>query len=235
MPQGFFQSVRQSLLHLFYPRLCEGCGRPLIAAEEVLCLSCVLQIPETNYHLHPDNEAALRFAGRIPYQQVTSYAYFVNDGLMQHLVHGLKYRGRQAIGTYLGSRLGQQLKTAGWAAGIDCIVPVPLYRKKQASRGYNQSELIAAGLSNTLNIPVARKLLVRTRDTETQTSKTRQQRVSNMQNAFSVHDPALCRHKHILLCDDVLTTGATLEACALALLEQPGVKISIATIGVAIS
>jgi ComF family protein len=231
---GLLTELKDGLVHLFYPRLCEGCSRPLTTAEEVLCLGCEAELPETAYHHITGNDTALRFAGRIPFQHATSYAYFTNDGLLQHLLHRLKYNGRKEIGHYLGTRLGAGLSQCAWASSIDTIIPVPLHKAKQAKRGYNQSASIAEGLAGQLGIPWSDKLLLRVRDTESQTRKTRTERVNNMANAFVLHEKASLENKHILLCDDVLTTGATLEACALALLREEGVKVSIATIGIAV-
>jgi ComF family protein len=229
------KQIGQGIIHLFYPRLCEGCSKPLIAGEEVLCISCAVELPETNYHNIADNETALRFAGRIPFKHATTLAYFTNDGLLQHLLHGLKYKGKKEIGFYLGRRLGLQLRNTEWIDSIDQIVPVPLHIKKQHSRGFNQSAMIAQGISSVTNLPVTEGILTRVRNTETQTHKTRTERVNNMEGAFTVSQPGTITNKHILLCDDVLTTGATLEACALALLAEKGVKISIASIGIAVS
>jgi ComF family protein len=230
-----FSEVKESLIHLFYPRLCEGCSKPLITGEEVLCISCSLEIPETNYHHVADNETALRFAGRIPFEYATTFAWFNNDSLLQHLVHGLKYRNKKETGIYLGRRFGEKLKVTDWCSSIDIIVPVPLHKAKQAKRGYNQSLLIAEGMSEALHIPSSEYILCRVRDTESQTHKTRAERLSNMEEAFKINNKEIITGKHILLCDDVLTTGATLEACALALMQAKNVKISVATIGIAVS
>ncbi len=222
------------MAHLFYPRLCEGCNKPLLAGEKVLCISCGLELPETGYSNIDNNETALRFSGRVPFLHATSLAYFTNDGLLQHLMHGLKYKGRKEIGEYLGGRLAESLQQTPWAASLDMVIPVPLYKSKKNKRGYNQSMLIAEAVARALHIPATDDLLLRIRDTETQTKKTRVERVNNMADAFVIKDRRKLAGKHILLVDDVLTTGATLEACALALMKEESIKISIATIGVAI-
>lgn len=221
------------LIHLLYPQLCEGCSRPLLASEQVLCANCTLQLPRTEYHDIPDNDTALRFAGRIPFHHTTSFAWFTDEGLLQHLMHGLKYAGKKNIGTFLGSLFGTELAACTWGSTIDAIIPVPLASGKEASRGYNQSTLIARGISSALQVPVLDKQLIRTRNTESQTQKSRSERIENMRDAFCVTDAASVEQKHILLIDDVLTTGATLEACALALADVPGIKISIASVGIA--
>jgi ComF family protein len=211
-----------------------GCNKPLLEEEEILCLNCnVYNIPRTAYHHIADNETLMRFTGRVPVQKATSFAYFANEGLLQHLLHELKYNDRKDIGIYLGKQLGYDLQQIVWADAIDAIVPVPLHPDKQKQRGYNQSELIAAGMSKVLDIPVLPGGLKRTRNTESQTQKTREERIENMSDAFEIADKDALAGKHILLIDDVLTTGATLEACALALRQAKDVTISIATIGVA--
>lgn len=192
-------------------------------------------MPETGFHMHPGNEAGQRLAGRIPFIHATSFAHFTADGLLQHLLHGLKYQHKSEIGSYLGRLLGLRLRAAGWAAGIDMIIPVPLHPRKEASRGYNQSLVIAEGMASALHIPVNSNTLLRARETESQVKKSRTERVSNMEGAFMLTGAHTLAHKHILLCDDVLTTGATLEACALALMAEETIKISVATIGIAAS
>jgi ComF family protein len=228
------KDLGHGISHLFYPRLCEGCSKPLLAEEEVLCLNCnVFNLPRTAYHHIAENETAMRFAGRVPIIKATSFAYFTTDGLLQHLLHQLKYKERKGIGIFLGKQLGYDLKQLDWQKGIDFIVPVPLHPEKEAARGYNQTELIARGLGDALKIPVITNLLYRTRNTESQIQKSREQRISNMHDAFEVRNSEKYTSKHMLLIDDVLTTGATLEACATALLTIPQTRVSIATIGVA--
>src|ERR1043165_6842048 len=144
------KSICNSLLHLFYPRLCEGCSKPLLLQETVLCISCTAHLPRTEYHSIPDNDTSNRFAGRIPCQHATTFAYFTPDGLLQHLLHELKYHGKQEIGVYLGRQFGHDLRDSDWIQTIDLILPVPLHPKKEAERGYNQSKLVADGLGEAL-------------------------------------------------------------------------------------
>lgn len=228
------KDILRGLQHLLYPNLCEGCNTPLLANEEVLCMACNMQLPLTGYSQIANNETAQRFAGRLPFQHAISLAYFTTDGLLQHLLHGLKYKNRQQIGIFLGKLLGYELKGTNWINEIDIIMPVPLHAKKQLQRGYNQSIIIAEGLSEVIKKPVVTNAIKRTRATETQTRKTREERVENMNNAFAINEHTFIEGKHILLIDDVLTTGATLEACGLALLSKKDVKVSIGTVGVAI-
>ncbi|XZF12743.1 ComF family protein [Chitinophagaceae bacterium MMS25-I14] len=230
MRKNILKQCADGLASLFFPVLCENCARPLLESEAVLCLHCIQLLPLTNYHHIVENETALRFAGRIPFIYATSYAYFTGGGMLQHLLHGLKYNNKKETGVFLGRQLGYELKDAGWEDWPDLIVPVPLYAAKEAARGYNQSTCIVSGLSETLNIPADNKLMQRTRHTESQTQKTRQERVANVQDAFTLKGSVA--GKHILLVDDVLTTGATLESCALTLISA-GARVSIATIALA--
>ncbi len=222
-----------STRHLIFPQLCEGCRTPLLYAERVLCMGCNFQMPRTDFHGNPGNETATRIAGRIAYQHATSFAYFTADGLLQHLLHRLKYAGRQNIGLYLGQQTGYALSTADWAANIEAVIPIPLHPKKEAMRGYNQSALIAAGIAAILKVPVYEHALVRMRHTESQTRMTREERVVNVKDAFVRSGKQLVPERHLLLVDDVLTTGATLEAAAHALLCEPGTRLSICTVGLA--
>ena len=227
--------LKQGISHLFYPLLCEGCNKPLVTTEKILCISCAMELPETGYHSIADNETAQRISGRVPFAYATSYAYFTEDSLLQHLMHGLKYRGKQDIGSYLGKRFAENLRGTDWISTVDIIIPVPLHPSKLAARGYNQSMVVAEAMGRVLGIPASDDFLTRTRETESQTHKSRAERAANMAGAFIVPLPAALAGKHILIVDDVLTTGGTIEACSLALLAEKNVKISIATIGIAIS
>jgi ComF family protein len=221
------------LSHMLFPQLCPGCSKPLVEGEEVLCIACLSALPETGFHSLPGNDAEKVFSGRVPFVRATSFAYFTPDGLVQHLVHALKYQGKREVGDFLGRLLGQRLAGCHWGSTVDMVVAVPLHKAKEEERGYNQSFHIAAGIAGALGRPVAANVLHRTRATESQTHKTRTERVSNMAGAFAADAATIPPGTHILLCDDVLTTGATLEACALALQAVANVKISFATIGIA--
>ncbi len=235
MPKAFISELKQGIAHLFYPVLCEGCKQPLVAPETILCISCLLEMPQTKYHNLPNNDTALLFAGRIPFINATTYAWFTNDGLLQLLLHGLKYKGKKEIGVFLGQQFALSLLDTDWIHTIDLIIPVPLHPKKKAIRGYNQSMMIANGISNILKKPATEEILFRIKHTESQTNKSRTERLKNMEGAFKINPLKELKNTHILLCDDVLTTGATLEACANILLLQENIKISIATVGIAVS
>ncbi|MBS1615255.1 MAG: ComF family protein [Bacteroidetes bacterium] len=219
--------------HLLFPRLCEGCREPLLRQEEVLCLSCLAALPRTRFHHRADNEAALRLAGRVAYEQATAFCYFSNGGLLQHLLHRLKYAGRKNIGTYLGTQAALDLLETTWMGDINVIVPVPLHPKKERLRGYNQSVWIAKGMARLLQVPLAEKALRRTRHTESQTQKNREERIHNVRGAFEANGAVLPPEAHVLLVDDVLTTGATLEAASAALCSISHLRVSVCTIGLA--
>lgn len=230
---GMLQEFAQGLEHLLFPRLCEGCSTPLLRQEDILCLSCLQQLPRTGFHNIADNQAALIFAGRVPYEHVTALSHFTPDGLLQHLLHRLKYQSKKGVGLFLGRQLGYELLKSNWLPSIDVIIPIPLHPRKEDGRGYNQSNLLAEGLSEITGKDFEPKNLHRTKNTESQTKKSREERFANMKDAFLVNNQATLEGKHILLVDDVLTTGATMEAAAHKLLHIPGVKLSIAAAGIA--
>jgi ComF family protein len=231
---NFLKDYGAGLLHLFYPRLCEGCNKSLLPQEELLCIACEMHLAKTSYHHLAENETSLRLSGRVPFVHASSFAYFSHDSLVQHLVLGLKYREKKRTGIYLGSLFGLDLRHAGWKA--DAIIPVPLHPKKEALRGYNQSMLIAKGIGKTLGVPVIDDALIRNKATETQTDKSREERAQNVTDAFLVAKPGKLEGKHLLLVDDVITTGATVESCALAVLSGcNNVQISVATIAIAVN
>lgn len=222
------------LVRLFYPELCTSCDRELSGTEEVLCLQCSLQLPRTVYHHITENKSYQNFIGRIPIIRSTSFVYFSKQGMMQHLMHRFKYKGRKEIGIYLGQLFAEELKKCDWLDTIEGIVPVPLHRAKAYKRGFNQAHVLAEGISAASGIPVLSKAIIRNKATETQTHKTRAERIENVREVFSLRQPGKVSGKHILLVDDVLTTGATLESCALELLKAPKTRISIATLAIAI-
>lgn len=221
------------MLHFVYPRLCFGCNKSLLDQEQVLCLGCANDLPLTNYHHIADNESSRRFAGRIKFEHATSFAYFTKDGLLQHLLHEFKYNNNKVVGVFLAKRFASALRKSLWIQEVDYIIPVPLHQSKENKRGFNQSEIISQTLSSVLNINVDQSL-VRITNTDSQVQKSRAERVENMNRAFSTKDSTHLKGKHILLIDDVLTTGATIEACVLALQKIEGIRISIATLGIAI-
>ncbi len=231
MPSVFKQYVN-GFISLVYPHYCAACGNVLFHNEEVLCLSCYAELPRTGFHADPENEVARLFWGRVPVKNATSYIYFNKDSRYRQILHELKYRGQQHVGFEMGRLFGLELKETPFAK-VDLIHPVPLHFLKFRKRGYNQSDLIARGISKILNIPVESELVIRNAETKTQTSKTRFERWMNVKDTFRIQDPDALRDKHILLVDDVITTGATIEACAAALLSVSGVTLSVASLACA--
>ncbi len=215
---------------LLLPRTCPACGRTLKDWEECLCLSCLALLPVTGFHGDPDNPLAEMFWGRIRLRQAVAWFYFRKGSDYQEVLHQLKYNDRPDIGFTLGRLFGYELRSCAGFARPDLIVPVPLNRKKLRNRGYNQSGAIAAGLSAGLGIPASEKALERPAATATQTRKSRYERYLNVTGKFRVTGEATIENRHILLVDDVVTTGATLEACAEELLKVKGVSVSVAAL-----
>ncbi|HTI59664.1 ComF family protein [Mucilaginibacter sp.] len=218
---------------LLFPELCQACGESLVAGEDLICTDCRFSLPFTNFHLKPDNIVAQQFWGKLNAEAAYALCYFVKGGKMQHLMHQFKYKGVQKIGNMLGNIAGEQLVLSPVFKTVDLIIPVPLHKSRLRKRGYNQSSCFAQGISEKLSAPVAENNLVRVRATETQTHRSRFSRFENMQEVFLVSDPEKLKNKHILLVDDVVTTGSTLEACGTELLKVEGLKLSIATIAYA--
>ena len=217
-----------ALFSLLFPRICASCGTSLFASEEVLCRRCIQRLPATSFELLSENPVSQLFWGRCKIDNATS-AYFYKKGeRVQQLLHELKYRGNTNLGCLMGSLLGQHLLKPPYYQSIDYIIPVPLHPKKQQQRGYNQSEFIAKGIAEQMEIPVDTDSLKRIVYTNTQTRKGRYDRWKNVSGIFKVFNANIVG-KHVLIVDDVVTTGSTIEACVNALNEIPGVKVSVAT------
>jgi ComF family protein len=223
-------SLLRYFFALLYPKFCEACGITLNRTENIFCLSCLYHLPRTHYWKTPGNPLEQLFWGRVPIEHVCALFFFGKGSRYRKLLHKLKYKGNGEIGVELGRQLGKELKNAPLYQTIEIIVPVPLHPKKKRKRGYNQSEKIAAGIAQITGWKVNTSALIRTQFTETQTRKSRQERWENVSEAFSLRDPAALANRRLLLVDDVLTTGATLEACILQLQKAEGCKVSVATL-----
>lgn len=221
------------LLDLIYPNLCFICGETLLKSESHICLSCLNNIPRTNYHLLTDNPVEKRFWGKAPIFRGTSFFFFQKGSPFQKLLHELKYKGNKEIGEILGRYAAAELLNSPDFCSIDIIIPIPLHPKRFAQRGYNQSEWISKGLSAVLDKPQNTNTLKRVKQTTTQTKKSVFERFENTEGIFELSGAKELEGKHLLLIDDVLTTGSTLNAAINTLLNIPNVKISIFTLAVA--
>lgn len=215
-----------------FPRNCIICGRLLNDSEKVICTYCYYEIPRTNFHKDPENPVAKLFWGRIKVEHATAFFYFNKGSRYQKLIHALKYEGRKDIGIEAGKIFGFELKGSVYEQA-DFLIPVPLHWKKQRKRGYNQSEMIALGMGKALGKPVYTDILERIEFTSSQTRKTRYDRFTNVTGSFIVKNCEKCAGRNILLIDDVVTTGSTVEACAEVLIKNNISKVSLATLAVA--
>jgi ComF family protein len=224
------KEIKDALLHLVFPHVCEGCGTDNLQAEHLLCLRCLSSLPSTNFHMHASNPIEKIFWGRIPVTSATSQYYFTKESMMQHLMHQFKYKGNKEVGTYLGKLMGWALVESNRFSFIDALVPLPLHRSREHKRGYNQATVLCEGISSILNKPVLKNVVIRREQTETQTKKGRIQRWQNMAGKFELANPQAIKDKQVLLVDDVVTTGATLEACGQEILKAENVQLNIATL-----
>ncbi len=228
-----FLVLLNDFFNLFFPNTCVTCNRQLVKNEEVICLHCLYHLPRTNFHLCEDNPVAKTFWGRVPVKKATAYYYFAKGSKFRKLIHQLKYKGSTEIGIFLGEQFALELLQTEFLNDIHKIVPVPLHPAKEKKRGYNQSYFIALGMSKCAKIPLDVKTLKRITASESQTRKTRFERWRNVEEKFSLSNPENFANQHILLIDDVITTGATIESCAQAVLSVQGTKVSVASLAYA--
>ena len=216
---------------LFFPKVCAVCGEELLTSEQAICLRCLYKLPRTDNYRVKDHAAEKLMAGRIPFERIATFCVYTKGGVLPPLIHQLKYHQRQEIGLLLGRLFGEDLLGSDFLAPIELIVPVPLHPRKEKQRGYNQAQLIAEGLSQATALPLSVGTLNSKVYNPTQTLRTRTQRWENVRDIFRVIRPEAFQNKHLLLVDDVITTGSTLEACGVALTRCREVKFSIATLG----
>lgn len=217
----------QNLINLFFPKVCAGCNSFLLTNEIVICTLCRHEIPLTNHHLNPENEAFKKFYGQVPVEFAATFMYFHKKGMVQEMIHKLKYKGQEEIGATIGNWYAEELKSNAIVTSADVIIPVPLHKKRLRTRGYNQVTAFGRALSENLAIPYNDQLLKRNVYSKTQTQKTILGRTEIKETIFDVSFTEKDHNKHFLLIDDVLTTGSTLEACSGALMKIPGARISI--------
>lgn len=225
-------AVKSIIKHLF-PETCAGCNNRL-SHENLLCTDCMYDLPITDHHKIADNNFIYHFLGRVKIEKGGAYLNFLKEGAVQELIHKLKYGGKLFIGVFLGKMAAELIENVDYLDDIDLIIPVPLHKRKESIRGYNQCEAFAKGLSEYSNIPYSVDILLKVKHTESQTAKSRIDRIKNVEKSFFVSNKIDLNDRHILLVDDVVTTGATLEACTLAIRKiYPEVKISMYTIAIA--
>ena len=231
---SYLYDMWDDFISLLFPRLCYACGNHLLRNEKLICMHCYISIPRTNYHLSTDNPVAQLFWGRCQICKAAAFSFYNKGSRIRKLIHNLKYKGIREVGFELGLIYGQSLKTSGFIENMDLIIPVPLHPSKQRIRGFNQSEYISKGLSESTGLPLELKSLIRITLSDTQTKRSRYERWMNVEGIFAVSGSEKLKGKHILLVDDVITTGSTLEACAGELLKIEDVKVSVAALAVAI-
>lgn len=219
-------------LDFLFPKLCNCCERALLSNEKVICTRCLHELPVTNYHLENENEVKKVFYGRVEIEHATALLLFEKKGIVQKLIHNLKYRGQEDIGAYLGTWLGSELRELPHYRDIDCVIPVPLHSSRLRERGYNQVEQFGRKIGQQLEAPYIDTVLVKRKSSRTQTLKKRFARWGSIDATFQLEEARRLEGQHILLVDDLVTTGATLEACASKILGIPNTKVSIATIAV---
>lgn len=228
----WLRNALNGLAELFYPRLCVGCGGKLFQDEKHVCLKCRSSLPLVREHEVPDNFVEQHLYGRPYIESATSLMLYEKESVAQRIVHEIKYHGAKELARSLGVMLGRQIRE-GRFSSVDAIVPVPLHPKRLKWRGYNQSEWLAMGLSEEMNVPVCSDWVERLVETTTQTNKNAEERWSNVHGIFALRedlDPSCVEGKHILIVDDVITTGSTIMACAAAFSKVTGVKISAASL-----
>jgi ComF family protein len=231
---NFLYDFFDDFLSLLFPRLCQACGDHLMRNENIICTECYISIPRTNFHLIPENPVAQMFWGRCVIEKATSFSFYLRGSRIRKLIHNMKYKGQKEIGYELGKLFSSSLKSSGFSDDFDLIIPVPLYLSKLKKRGYNQSEYIANGISEVTGIQVETRCLKRIAGTGTQTKSSRFDRWINVEGIFTVENPEFLTGKHILLVDDVITTGSTIESCANELHKIKDVKVSVVSLAAAV-
>ena len=219
-------------INLLYPSVCHICEAELLKNENLVCTSCLHDLPVTSYHLDNENPVKKVFYGRVKIENATALLHFRKKSGVQHLIHDLKYRGYREIGIFLGKWLGEELSKTEAYQNIEIVIPVPLHKSKLRQRGFNQVEDFGRELAKALQAEYLDDILVKKTSTQTQTLKSRLSRWGKIEETLAIQNPEKVAYKNILIVDDLVTTGATLEACAHKLLEIPGIKLSVATMAI---
>ncbi|NDV60504.1 ComF family protein [Bacteroides sp. 519] len=220
-----------SFFSILFPKYCPVCGC-ILYEENFFCIKCDLDLPRTHFHLNRDNSLESQFWGKVDIQRATAYFYYRKGSPYRELLYALKYRGQKELGQKLGARIATEISESDFFDSIDLLIPVPLHKNRYKERGYNQSEQIAIGISKVTGIPVETGVIIRQQQTETQTRKSHYARLENMEGVFELSPLCNCDNKHVLLIDDIITTGATITSCARVLQTNlHNIKISILAIG----
>lgn len=220
------------MLNIFFPKLCRGCQRELLSEEAEICTYCRHNLPIACFHQSGSEEMLQIFFGRIPVENATALFYFKKNGLTQKFVHALKYKRVQSLGAVFGKWLGAELSECKAYQQIEAVIPVPLHKKKLRQRGYNQVELFGKEIAQSLNVPYIDDVLIKITPTKSQVFKERLTRIFSQQEVFEIQQLQKIKNKHLLIVDDIVTSGATLEACSSKLFKAGGVKVSFATIAI---
>jgi ComF family protein len=224
------KNIVNSFSHLFFPHVCAGCGNDVIDHSQLLCLDCLHDLPFTNFESFSNNPIEKIFWGRVNVISAASLLYFTKNSSLQNIMHQFKYKGKKEIGFYFGKMMGKALMESSRFESIDAIIPLPLFISKEKRRGYNQATILCEGISDSMNVEVLKDAVIRSVETETQTKKSRIDRWLNIDGKFELKNQNTLVNKHVLLVDDIITTGATLEACAAVMNNINGIQISIATL-----
>jgi ComF family protein len=230
----FLYDIWDDFIGLLFPRICYGCGNHLLRNESLICTECFVMIPRTDYHSQNSNPVAQLFWGRCKIEKAAAFSYYNRGSRIRSFIHHLKYNGITEIGPELGKIYGASLKSSGFTDDIDIIIPVPLHPSKERARGFNQSELISKGVAEATGISVETGIIVRIEKSQTQTRRSRYERWTNVEGIFGISNPEKLEDRHILLVDDVITTGSTIESCTNELLKIKGVKVSVIALAYAV-
>ena len=230
MKWTFAIDCKDALLHLFFPHICAGCSTDVLDEQELICSTCIRSLPFTEFEKIENNPVEKLFWGRTKIQHASSIFYFITDSPLQEIIHHIKYKNYPELGMYMGKIMGLQLKNILSINNIDFMLPMPLHPKKEYARGYNQASVLCQGIQETIEIPYLDHVLIRNFNTDTQTKKSRIERWENVAEVFEITDPSVIQEKHILLIDDVITTGASTEACANLLLKNKAASVSICSL-----